>query len=66
MSASDRATGFVKGLRIKATHLGYHKTIKKASTDTAKSYIFDCGEYGKVSVEEYFFKSMSPQFQFGT
>ncbi|KAF9444196.1 argonaute-like protein [Macrolepiota fuliginosa MF-IS2] len=51
-----RATAFVKGLRIKATHLGYRKTIKRAVDDSARSYKFDSGEYGTISVEEYFRK----------
>ncbi|KXN84381.1 Protein argonaute-2 [Leucoagaricus sp. SymC.cos] len=56
MSFSARATAFVKGLRVRATHLGYRKTISKVTQYTANNYRFDSGEYGEVSVTEYFLK----------
>lgn len=58
MGSTARASNFVKGLRIRATHLGYRKTIKGVHKDTAKSYIFESGELGKLSVEEFFRRSM--------
>jgi eukaryotic translation initiation factor 2C len=59
LSFNARATGFVKGLRIQATHLGYRKTIKRATEHTA-SYRFDSGDFGEISVAEYFLKSKCP------
>ncbi|KAJ3563363.1 hypothetical protein NP233_g8987 [Leucocoprinus birnbaumii] len=56
MSFSARANAFVKGLRVKALHLGYRKTITKVTDYTANTYIFDSGEFGEVSVAEYFLK----------
>ncbi|KAF5350531.1 hypothetical protein D9756_008708 [Leucocoprinus leucothites] len=56
LSFSARATAFVKGLRVRATHLGYRKTITKVAASTANSYRFDSGEFGEVSVAEYFLK----------
>jgi eukaryotic translation initiation factor 2C len=58
MRMNSRPTTFVKGLRVKATHLGYRKTIKEATEYTAKTYVFKTEEFGEISVEEYFFKSM--------
>lgn len=59
MNASHgaRAQAFVKGIRIKTTHLGYRKTIKTISRFTADTHSFDSAEYGKVTVKEYFKKS---------
>jgi eukaryotic translation initiation factor 2C len=50
-----RPTAFAKGVRVQTKHLGYRKTIKAVSNHTARSYKFDCAEYGReVTVEEYF------------
>ncbi|KAF7293020.1 Argonaute-like protein [Mycena indigotica] len=51
-----RPEAFVRGVRVKTTHLGYKKTVKKLSNKTAKSHIFACAEFNneKVSVETYF------------
>lgn len=63
MKMSPRPTAFVKGLRVKATHLGYRKTIKKATEYTANTYVFDSGEFGEVSVAGYFLKSTLFSFE---
>lgn len=55
-SFGARAAAFVRGVRVKTTHLGYRKTVKRLHTLNAKQYKFDTEEYGKVSVEEYFKK----------
>lgn len=57
LKINSRPTTFVKGLRVKATHLGYRKTIKEATEYTAKTYVFKTEDYGEISVEEYFLKS---------
>ena len=50
---------FVKGIRVKATHLGYRRTIKTISKHTAKTYKFNCDDFkAEVTVEEYFKRSM--------
>jgi eukaryotic translation initiation factor 2C len=51
---------FVKGVRVKATHLGYRKTVKTVTNKTPRQHVFDCAELGrKVSVAEYFRQSTS-------
>jgi eukaryotic translation initiation factor 2C len=56
-SFGARAETFVRGVRVRTTHLGYRKTVKKLSRLNAKQYKFD-SENGKMSVEEYFKRSM--------
>ncbi|PFH51130.1 hypothetical protein AMATHDRAFT_75110 [Amanita thiersii Skay4041] len=55
-SFGAQAKGFVRGLRVKATHLGYRKTVKTLSDRNAKQYTFACSDFENavVSVEEYF------------
>lgn len=61
-----RLAGFVKGLRIQTTHLGFRskKTIKRIGDLSARQQMFICEEYGNASitVEQYFLRSTS----FGT
>lgn len=58
-----RLAGFVKGLRIQTTHLGFRnrKTIKRISDLSARQQTFICEEYGNASitVEQYFRRSTS-------
>lgn len=56
-SFGARASGFIKGVRIKTAHLGYRKSVKGMSKLTARTHKFDSPEFGKVTVEEYFKKS---------
>jgi eukaryotic translation initiation factor 2C len=57
-SFGGRFTAFVKGVRVKTTHLGYKKTVKNAKKETPDQHRFDCTELGgMVSVEEYFKRS---------
>ena len=57
-----RIDSFLRGIRVQTTHLGHKKTVKKASTFTAKTYKFNWDEGGgkSISVEEYFEKSKLP------
>lgn len=57
-SFSARPNAFVKGVRVKTTHLGYRKTVKSVAKKTAREHTFDSDEYGRVSVEQYFQKSL--------
>jgi hypothetical protein len=58
-SFGARPAAFVKGVRIRTTHLGYKKTVKTLAKFTPREYKFD-SDYGKISVEEYFKRSMNP------
>ena len=50
-----RANTFAKGVRVKAMHLGYKKTIKSVSNLTARQHRFHVAEFNReMSVEEYF------------
>lgn len=62
-SFGAQVSTFVRGVRIKTTHLGYKKTVKKLARANARQHKFDSGDYGMVSVEEYFKKSMSVPFE---
>ncbi|KAF8895907.1 argonaute-like protein [Gymnopilus junonius] len=54
-SFGARAAAFVRGVRVKATHLGYRKTVKTVSNMNARQYKFHVAEYGReLTVEEYF------------
>ncbi|KAF7762168.1 hypothetical protein Agabi119p4_8761 [Agaricus bisporus var. burnettii] len=63
LKINSRPTTFVKGLRVKATHLGYRKTIKEATEYTAKTYVFKTEDFGEISVEEYFLKRYKIKLQ---
>jgi len=56
-SFGARASTFVKGVRVKTTHLGYKKTVKKLAQVNARQHRFDSDDFGTVTVEEYFKKS---------
>ena len=49
--------GFVRGLRVKAMHLGYKKTVRGIANQTARQFKFKSDDYGEVTVEQYFLKS---------
>ncbi|KAF8065231.1 argonaute-like protein [Lyophyllum atratum] len=53
-SFGARVNVFVKGVRIKTTHLGYRKTVKSLAPFNARQHTFESAEFGKVSVEVYF------------
>lgn len=57
-SFGARMEAFCKGVRVKATHLGYRKTVKCLARQNARQYTFPCDELGgSVSVEQYFSRS---------
>ncbi|ESK90163.1 argonaute-like protein [Moniliophthora roreri MCA 2997] len=54
-SFGARPNAFLKGVRVRTTHLGYKKTIKGMSNLSAREHRFYCEEFGsEVTVEEYF------------
>jgi eukaryotic translation initiation factor 2C len=55
-SFGARPVAFIKGVRIKTTHLGYKKTVKTIAKFTPSQYKFD-SDYGTITVEEYFKRS---------
>jgi len=54
-SFGARMEAFCRGVRVKAIHLGYRKTVKCLAHQNARQYTFSCDELGgRVSVEQYF------------
>jgi eukaryotic translation initiation factor 2C len=51
-----RPVAFIKGVRIKTTHLGYRKTVKTLAKFSSREYKFE-SDFGKISVEDYFKRS---------
>lgn len=60
-SFGARPNAFVKGVRVKTTHLGYTKTVKGAAKVNARQHKFSAEEYGEVTVEQYFQRSTYPK-----
>ncbi|KAJ7151373.1 argonaute-like protein [Mycena crocata] len=64
-SFGARVNVFVKGVRIKTTHLGYKKTVKSVFRLSARAHKFDCAEFGgQISVEDYFFRKYKIKLRF--
>lgn len=61
LSQSARAATFVRGVRVKTTHLGYRKTVKNVAKVNARQHKFNAEGMGEVTVEQYFSKSESFQ-----
>ena len=57
MSFSANPNAFVRGLRVRTTHLGYRKTVKDVAKVTARQHSFEAEGMGKVTVEQYFKRS---------
>ncbi|KAG1737463.1 ribonuclease H-like domain-containing protein [Suillus paluster] len=56
-SFGARMEVFCRGVRVKATHLGYRKTVKSLARQNARQYAFPCDELGgRVTVEQYFLR----------
>jgi eukaryotic translation initiation factor 2C len=56
--ADSRADVFAKSVRVKTTHLGYKKTVKKVARKNAREHRFHCEEFNaEVTVEQYFQRS---------
>ncbi|KAF9224760.1 Piwi-domain-containing protein [Gyrodon lividus] len=53
-SFGARMDAFCRSVRVKTTHLGYRKSVKKLAHHTAKTYAFDTPEYGRITVQDYF------------
>lgn len=56
-SYGARPSVFVRGIRVKTTHLGYRKTVKTVAQVNAQQHKFMVEDLGEVTVEEYFVKS---------
>jgi hypothetical protein len=57
-SFGARVNAFVKGVRVRTTHLGYKKGVKRLANVTPRQYKFDCSEFGgEITVEQYFKRS---------
>ena len=57
------ASTFVRGVRVKTKHLGYKMTVKKLARSNARQHKFDSGDFGTVTVEQYFKKSILIYFK---
>ena len=56
-SFGARMGTFCHGVRVRTTHLGHRKTVRRVARHTARTYSFDSPEYGHVTVEDYFRQS---------
>ncbi|EKM56707.1 uncharacterized protein PHACADRAFT_141577 [Phanerochaete carnosa HHB-10118-sp] len=52
--AGTRVGAFVRGVRVKTTHLGRTKTIKGVHQSNARTFSFQAEGMGTVTVEQYF------------
>lgn len=56
-SYNARPNAFARGVRVRTTHLGYRKTVKKVHHALPSQHRFKSEDYGEVTVEQYFKKS---------
>ncbi|KAJ7084016.1 argonaute-like protein [Mycena belliarum] len=64
-SFGARVNAFVKGVRVRTTHLGYKKTVKSVFNKSPRDHKFDCAEFGgRISVEDYFMRKYQVRLQF--
>ncbi|KAI0080425.1 argonaute-like protein [Panus rudis PR-1116 ss-1] len=63
-SFGARANAFVRGVRVKTTHLGYMKTVKKMENVTARQHKFKAEGLGEVTVEQYFKRKYNITLQY--
>ncbi|GBE83588.1 hypothetical protein SCP_0506430 [Sparassis crispa] len=63
-SFGARASAFVRGVRVKTTHLGYTKTVKKLATVNANQHRFNAEGFGEVTVAQYFQKKYRISLRF--
>ncbi len=56
---SARLASFVRGIRVKTTHLGYRKSAKTVAKVNARQHRFTAEGMGEVTVEQYFLRSKS-------
>lgn len=57
VSFGARMDHFLRGVKIRTTHLGHEKIITRVAPHTARSYSIETLEYGRVTVEDYFRQS---------
>ena len=57
MGQNVRIASFVRGVRVRTTHLGYRKTAKTVAKVNARQHSFVAEGLGKVTVEQYFLRS---------
>ncbi|KAJ7628412.1 argonaute-like protein [Roridomyces roridus] len=57
-SFGARVNVFVKGVRVRTTHLGYKKSVKSVAKKTARQHTFECSDFpGRpISVADYFLR----------
>ncbi|KAF9011911.1 argonaute-like protein [Cyathus striatus] len=64
-SFGARLNAFVKGIRVRTTHLGYKKTIKTVSNLNARQHAFDAADLGgTITVEQYFKRKYNKILQY--
>jgi eukaryotic translation initiation factor 2C len=56
-SFGARPSAFARGVRVKTTHLGHKKTVKKVAGMNAMQHSFDAEGIGRVTVQAYFQQS---------
>lgn len=61
---SMRPAAFVRGVRVRTTHLGYKKTIKTLAKVSSRQHRFTADGLGEVTVEEYFKRSELPVMEY--
>ena len=54
---------FIRGVRVKTTHLGYKMTVKRLARFNARQHKFYSEDFGAVTVEQYFKKSILIYFK---
>ncbi|KAI0767246.1 Piwi-domain-containing protein [Fomes fomentarius] len=64
MEINPRLTSFVRGVRIKTTHLKYKKTAKTVSKLNARQHRFTAEGMGEVTVEQYFLKKYNIKLRY--
>ncbi|KAI0634091.1 Piwi-domain-containing protein [Trametes polyzona] len=63
-SYGARPAVFVRGIRVRTTHLGYRKTVKTVAKVNAFQHKFEAEELGEVTVQEYFAKKYNIKLKY--
>ncbi|TFK87299.1 hypothetical protein K466DRAFT_586504, partial [Polyporus arcularius HHB13444] len=61
---SARLASFVRGIRVKTTHLGYRKSAKTVAKVNARQHRFTAEGMGEVTVEQYFLRKYNIRLQY--
>ncbi|KAI0705527.1 argonaute-like protein [Earliella scabrosa] len=64
MGQNVRIASFVRGVRVRTTHLGYRKTAKTVAKVNARQHSFVAEGLGKVTVEQYFLRKYKIRLQY--